>query len=155
MVIGAGSPPNLRIPKKNSELNGGVHSELCMRYALSLELNHSTMAGQLTFSCLEAAVFSSLGAKRTFCRGSPRTAHTARHFGKYILDPATTIGFLSRLKRQEPASVPTRSLHACRYGSHSISPAKRPGNRCSHNSFPPFCPDPAWCGLCSQCAPPA
>lgn len=58
MVIGAGSPPNLRIPKKipkkTPKLNGGVQSGLCMRYALSLELspnfvNHSTMAGQLTF----------------------------------------------------------------------------------------------------------
>ena len=95
------------------------------------------------------------GAKRTFCRGSPRAAYTARHFGKNILDPATAVGFLSCLKRQEPASVPTRSPHACRYGCNSISPAKRPGNRRSHNSFPPFCPDPAWCGLCSQRAPPA
>lgn len=30
MVIGAGSLPNLTIPKKISELNGGAHSGLCM-----------------------------------------------------------------------------------------------------------------------------
>ena len=75
MVIGAGSLPNLTIPKKISELNGGAHSGLCMCCTLSLELNHSTMAGQLTFSCLEAAVFSSL-VQKEHSAADPHGPHT-------------------------------------------------------------------------------
>ena len=43
--------------------------------ALSLELNHSTMAGQLTFSCLEAAVFSSL-VQKEHSAADPHGPHT-------------------------------------------------------------------------------